>query len=330
MSANPGRFQLPLHALRARLVMAGAFVGALLALALSVMFSWGANVQGGAGAGAGHLSQTAVEAFQSPPHTCLSWGQPDGSDAHRVDCAQPHLFEVTSLADLSAEYPPGAPVPSLDLWQQISQARCTDAVEPYLGRPLDPYGRLMVSVLRPTSAQWADGDRQLRCGLQWAGPGGALQPTVGAAQDQNQSNVWDPGTCLALIGKAVGDPISCTQPHSYEIIATLDLKTKFTGGYPSQNDQKTWLDTTCAKAAADYTSGSDLSAKGLILTWDVREQESWDAGSTLVNCKVGAKLPDDSGLASVAGSVKVAPGSGDGPPPSSPPPSSPPPTATGG
>jgi hypothetical protein len=311
--------------LRARVVMAGAFMGALLALGLNVTFSWGNSAQGGAGAGVGHLTPAAAQAFQSPPHTCLTWGQPDGSDAHTVDCARPHLFEVTSVADLSAEYPPGAPVPSLDLWQQISQARCADGVKPYLGHPLDPYGRLMVSLLRPTSAQWANGDRQLRCGLQWVGPGGALQPTVGAAQNQQQSNVWDPGTCLALNGKAVGDPIGCAQPHSYEIIATLDLKTNFTAGYPSQSDQMTWLDKTCARAAADYTSGADLSAKGLILTWDLREQESWDAGSALVNCKVGAKLPDNSGLASVVGSVKVAPGSGDGPPPGSVPPS-----ATGG
>ena len=53
------------------------------------------------------------------------------------------------------------------------------------------------------------------------------------------------------------------------------------------------------------------SPRGLQLP---REQESWDAGSTLVNCKVAAKLPDGSGLAPVTGSLKVAPGSvGDAP-----------------
>jgi hypothetical protein len=295
--------------------MAGVFIGALLALSLNVAFFGGNDALGGTGGGGGKLSAAADEAFHSPPHTCLTWAQVDAGDVHKVDCVLPHLFEVTSVADISPEYPAGAPVPSLDLWQQISQAKCAADVETYLGKQLDPFGRLTVSLLRPTAGQWANGDRQLRCGLQWTGPGGGLQPTVGPAAQQQQSLVWEPGTCLALVGKTVGDPVDCAKPHSYEIVSKLDLKTKFTGGYPSQDDQQAWLDTQCAKSAADYTSGGDLAAKNLILTWDVREQESWDAGSTLVNCKVGAKLPDGSGLASVVGSIKVAPGGpGDAPP----------------
>jgi hypothetical protein len=315
MPDNAERFRSSLQSLRARLLMAGAVIGALLALTLSVAFSSSSGVAGGIGGGTGHLSPTALAAFNSPPHTCLTWAQPDAHDAHKVDCAQPHLFEVGSVVDISAQYPAGAPSPSLDVWQQVSQAHCADAVKTYLGRPLDPYGRLMVNLLRPTSSQWAAGDRQLRCGLQWTGPGGSPQPTTGAAVDQQQSYVWDPGTCLALNGKTVGDPVDCARPHSYEIIATLDLKTKFSSNYPPQDQQKAWLDTQCSQAASDYTGGADLAAKKLILTWDVREQESWDAGSTLVNCKVAAKLPDGSGLAPVQGSVKAAPGGhGDAPP----------------
>jgi hypothetical protein len=296
--------------------MVGVFIGALLALSLNVVFFGGNDAEGGNGGGGEKVSAAADEAFHSPPHTCLTWAHPDAGDAHKVDCVLPHLFEVTSVADISSEYPAGAPVPSLDLWQQISQAKCAGDVETYLGKHLDPYGRLTVSLLRPTTGQWADGQRELRCGLQWTGPGGGLQPTSGAAAQQEQSLVWEPGTCLALTGKTVGDPIDCAKPHSYEIVAKLDLKSKFTGSYPKQDDQQAWLDTECAKSAADYTSGGDLAAKNLILTWDVREQESWDAGSTLVNCKVGAKLEDGSGLAPVVGSIKVAPGGpGDAPPP---------------
>jgi len=202
-------------------------------------------------------------------------------------------------------------VPSLEQWQQIAQQKCTSDVKPYLGHNLDPYGKLTTNLLRPTPSQWDDGDRQLRCGLQWAGPGGTLLPTTGPAKEQDQSLVFEPGTCLALQGKGVGDPVECTKPHSYEIIATLDLKTKFKDTYPAQDDQKAWLDTECTKQAADYTDGADLDAKKLILTWDLREQESWDAGSTKVNCKVAALLPDKSGLQAVTGSIKGAP-PGDG------------------
>ncbi|WP_091299779.1 septum formation family protein [Amycolatopsis xylanica] len=318
MSQEPGRFRSPriaLQAVRTRLVMAGAFVGALIALGLNVAFSWTDDAAGGSGTGpgGGKLSPAAEEAFKSPAGSCLNWKQKDAADVHIVPCGEPHLFEVTSVEDIGGQYPKGAPTPDIPTWERIAQEHCTGNAKNYLGKPLDPYGKFTVNILRPTAAQWTAGDRQLRCGLQWTGPGGSLQKLTGSAKDQQQSLVWEPGTCLALTGKTFGDPTDCAREHSYEIIAKLDLKTKFPDSYPSQDDQKTWLDTECTKAAADYTGGADLGEKKLILTWDTRETESWDAGSTLVNCKVAAKLEDGSGLAAVTGSVKGGP-QGDAPP----------------
>jgi hypothetical protein len=330
MSSSADRFPAATQTLRTRVVMGGIFAGALIALALSVVFSWGGGITGGAGGGAGKLSAAAEEAFHSPPGSCLTWDNPDASDARKVVCTQPHLFEVTTLVDIGAQFPEGAPAPTLDQWQQIAQQKCTADVKPYLGHNLDPYGKLTTNLLRPTASQWDDGDRQLRCGLQWAGPGGKLLATTGPAKGQDQSLVFEPGTCLALLGKGVGDPVECTKPHSYEIIATLDLKSKFKDGYPKQDDQKAWLDTECTKAASDYTGGADLDAKHLILTWDLREQESWDAGSTKVNCKVAAKLPDASGLQAVTGSIKAAPAGTDGGQPGDGPPADGPPSDGGG
>lgn len=312
MSPSAARFRPSLQTLSTRLVMGGVFAGALIALTSTVVFSGAGGFAGGTGGGAGKLSAAAEEAFHSPPGSCLAWNNPDASDAHKVACTQEHLFEVTGVVDIGPQYPEGAPAPSLEQWQQIAQQKCTADVKPYLGHNLDPYGKLTTNLLRPTAAQWDDGDRQLRCGLQWAGPAGKLQPLTVPAKEQDQSLVWEPGTCLALVGKGVGDPVDCTQPHSYEMVATVDLKTKFKDGYPSQDDQKAFLDTECTKAATDYTGGSDLGAKHLILTWDLREQESWDAGSSKVDCKVAALLPDNSGLQAVTGSIKVAPPGTDG------------------
>ncbi|MFD2467344.1 septum formation family protein [Amycolatopsis silviterrae] len=305
MSRGAERFPSRMQTLTTRVVMAGVFFGAVIALALSVAFSWTDTLAGGAGGGEGKLTEAAKQAFHSPPGTCLSWNAKDASDAHQVPCTQPHLFEVTTVVDIGAKYPQQAPFPTLDQWQDIAQQQCNADVRPYLGHPLDPYGKLTTNLLRPTSAQWTDGDRQLRCGLQFAGPGGGLQPTTGAAKTQDQSMVWEPGTCLALAGKGVGDPVDCSKPHSYEMIATLDLASHFKDGYPKLDDQKSWLDTECNKAAKEYTGSSDLSSKKLTLGWDSREQESWDAGSTKVNCKVAATLQDGSGFQAVTGSVKA-------------------------
>ncbi|MFJ1762662.1 septum formation family protein [Amycolatopsis sp. NPDC088138] len=330
MSSSADRFPSASQTLRTRVVMGGIFAGALIALALSVVFSWGGGITGGVGGGAGKLSAAAEEAFHSPPGSCLTWDNPDASDARKVACTEPHLFEVTTLVDIGAQFPEGAPTPTLEQWQQIAQQKCTADVKPYLGHNLDPYGKLTTNLLRPTVSQWDDGDRQLRCGLQWAGPAGKLLPTKGPAKGQDQSLAFEPGTCLALQGKGVGDPIDCAKPHSYEIVATLDLKSKFKDAYPSQDDQKSWLDTECTKSASDYTGGADLDAKHLILSWDLREQESWDAGSTKVNCKVAALLPDKSGLLAVTGSIKAAPAGTDGGQPGDGPPADGPPSDGGG
>ncbi|HKS48127.1 MAG TPA: septum formation family protein [Amycolatopsis sp.] len=291
------------NTLRTRLVMVGAFAGAILALSLTVAFSWGDGVLGG---GRVEESSEAKTAFRSAEGNCVFWAQPDVSDIHLVPCDQPHLYEVTGVVNIGDKYAPGAPFPSVEEWRNIALERCTNDTDKYLGKQLDPYGRFTVSALRPGNSEWATGDREMRCVLQWAAPGGALQPIKGKVADQNQSAVWDTGTCLALAGKTVGNPIDCAQPHAYEIVATVDLTKQFKGGYPNQKDQSTWLDTECNNDVQAYAGGIDLGAQKLILTWDTREQESWDAGSTLVNCMVGAKLPDDSGLQAITGSIKQA------------------------
>jgi len=297
--------------LRTRLVMAGVFLGAILALSLSVAFSWGGAASGG---GKVEESPEAKAAFAAPPGSCVTWTAPDVSDIHLVPCAQPHLYEVTGVVNIGDKYPPDAPPPTVEQWRDIALERCSAGAPDYLGAPLDPYGKFTVSALRPGNDEWADGEREMRCVLQWAAPGGKLEPVTGNAADQSQAPVWEPGTCLGLVDKTVGNPVDCARPHAYEIVATLDLKTRFPDSYPSQNDQNTWLDTECNNAVREYAGEDvDLGAQKLILGWDVREQESWDAGSTLVNCKVGAKLPDESGLAPVTGSIRKA-----GTPPPSP------------
>jgi hypothetical protein len=280
-----------------RLLMVGAVVGALVVLTSSTLFHWpGAGVS------------TAAEddpnvAFDAPDGSCLTW--PAGTaNISKVDCAGNHLFEIAGTVDLTAKYPAGAPFPDGTLWQQIARDNCGPVVSKYMNGKLDPAGKYTANAINPTAQQWSGGARTIRCGLQAAGPGGALQPTTGSARTADQSNIFPVGTCLGIKDKGVSDPVPCTSPHAYEIVGIVDLKSQFPDGFPTEDKQQTALSTRCVKANADYTGGLDLGKFKLGLTWDTIKQDSWNVGSTKVNCKVGKKLDDGSGLDSVTNSVK--------------------------
>ncbi len=282
-------------------MMAGAFVGSLLLLGTSTVFSWPVAV--------GNAPITVEEeralAFDAPTGSCLTWTPPEGADMKRVDCAQPHLFEVTSNVDISADYPANSPVPEVSRWHDIAKQKCTPGATAYLGGTLDPFGRYTISALKPTDPQWQDGDRKLRCGLQRMAPSGGLLASSGTAAHQDQSNVHDPGTCLALLdNQKIGDPIPCDRSHAYEIVGNVDLGPAFPGDYPTKDAQADKANELCAAVTNEYTGGADLAAKGLTPYPDTLEQESWAAGSRKVDCKVGAKLPDGSGLAPITNSVR--------------------------
>jgi hypothetical protein len=306
---------------RTRLLMAGALVGALVLLGLSVLTSWPVAVTGASTSPA----DEAAAAFDSPPGTCLDWPADNPRAMRRLECAQPHVFEVVSVVDIAPDYPQSAPPPDESQWQAIAVEKCTPDVTRYLGGKLDPFGKYGVSALKPTEEQWGSGDRKLRCGVHRVTSSGARVATTGSAANQDQSNIFEPGTCFALVDKAIGDPSSCAEAHAVEIVGNVDLSVAFPEAYPSPDDQKNKLSELCAQVAAEYSGGANLAEKRLTISWDPLQEQSWAAGSRRVDCKVGSLLPDNSGLAPVVGSVRAAPaaeppaaGSSTSPPPSTP------------
>lgn len=303
--------------MRTRLVMAGAFVGALAVLSGSVLFSWPVSVEGKADTAA----QEAAEAFNSPSGTCLDWPHDKPQNMRRVPCSKPHTFEVTSNVEIGGEYGSNSKPPAEQEWQQIVTERCTAEATKYLGGVLDPFGKYTAGALKPSAQQWAEGDRRLRCGVQRVTPSGErLLPTTGAAADQDQSNVHDPGTCFALEDGQVGDPVPCEKAHAYEVVGEVDLSTAFDPKtYPSEAAQREKLVDLCVPVADEYTGKADLKAIKLSLYSDTLKKESWAAGSHRVNCKVGAREGNGQ-LRPVRGSVEaqpLPPVSSTAPPPSS-------------
>lgn len=274
-----------------RLVMVGAFIGAIAVLAVTTMFSWQPGTQ----------RQPPVPSFNAPVGACLTWQRQDASDMHTVDCTKPHMFQVTGKVELPEAT---GPLPDTDRWRQIAQQRCTAPAERFLGKPVDPHGKYSVGALKPNAEQWRAGDRTLRCGLQVSGVTGTLLPATGSAKGADQSAVYPQGTCLGFAGKSVGDPVPCGERHSYEIVGVVNLAAKLGAKFPSAHKQQQELLDACTAALHAYAKGVNLHKYGLTLTWDTRDKASWQDGSTSVNCKVGAPLKDKSGLKPITGSIK--------------------------
>jgi hypothetical protein len=279
------------------LVLLGAFAGALVLLALSTLTGWPV----GAGGAGGAVTPTVNPVMAAQAGDCLNWAKKDLSDVQKVDCAAQHLFEVTGVADISADHGPGAPFPDDARWQQISQEQCAKTSLDYLGGKFDPFGKYTVGPLNPGERLWAEGKRTLRCGLQVAGPAGGLLPSYGSARTQDQSDVYDPGVCLGITETgSVADPVECAKPHTFEITGVVTMPP---GEFLSIELQDRLMFGECTRISAEYTGGADLKARGLIVTWDTRAPESWAAGSRLANCKVGAQ-PVDNVLVAWEGSVR--------------------------
>ncbi|HEU0127913.1 MAG TPA: septum formation family protein, partial [Pseudonocardiaceae bacterium] len=288
----------------ARRVAAGAVLGALMAL-VTVALQGGSDqdtalvfaTDGVAGTG-------SDQSLRAPVHSCLTWQQQDGADARLVNCAEAHLFEVTGTVELDG-FDAGVPFPDDVTWQQLVISRCTERTTQALAGRFDPFGRFTVGAIKPSADSWQRGDRTLRCGVQAAGRSGVLFPTTGTVSQQDQSDVHPPGTCLGNDGKAMGDPVDCAGPHAVEVVGVVDLSGAFPDGYPEEAAQDEKLDAECTRLAAEFAGGPAVIAeKRLTLFWETLRPESWQVGSTRVDCRLGAFLPDRSGFAPVTGSVR--------------------------
>ena len=132
--------------------LGGAFVGALILLGSSVFAGW-PKVGGGP-------DDPATIAASAAVGTCVTWTNSNATDLREVDCAQPHLFEVTGAADISGQYPASAPLPDKPTWQRVTQTSCAASGTAYLGK-LDPNGRYMVGDFLTEHGWYVWGEREL-------------------------------------------------------------------------------------------------------------------------------------------------------------------------
>jgi hypothetical protein len=241
-----------------------------------------------------------VQAPPAVPGTCLTWTRTDAADTALVDCGLPHLFEQAGTVTLLDQIE----LPTDATFRQLVDERCGPVVMTYLNNVFDPYGRYRVGALKPSTSKWEQGDRELRCGLQSASRSGALYPLTGNVAEGDQADVQEPGVCLGIGGRSVGDPVDCAGAHALETVGIVDLSADFPDAFPAVADQDALLQPRCNELAAQFAgSETAVADRALTVYWNNIQEESWAAGTRRANCNVAALLPDRSGFAPVTGSV---------------------------
>lgn len=296
------------------LIAIGAVAAAVVTLFVSGGFSQPEKITTHADSGPATSGPVSARSFGSAdPGTCLQWTPTDDPETDRQDlaevsCAEPHRFEVAQDVDLSAypgiEFAPGSAYPGALRFGQLRDEHCVGIVDDYLGTKFDPNGKFSVGLMFPSQSGWMAGERTLRCGIQQSSNTGVPQEMTGSVLDQDQSNVWDVGTCIGINQNVPADPVDCNSPHAFEVASIVDLQQQFPSGIPSEADQDAYLEPTCTATVNTYL-GSDtaLRDKTLTLFWNTIDVTSWLAGSRQITCSVGKEL-DEGGFATITGSAK--------------------------
>lgn len=307
------RTALVTHPLRVVLVAGVAGSMALAATALATGLIDNSGQVGGTKIGVG--DRIAEDAFtQSAAGDCLQWEDGKPGAPSKVECSEPHRFEVASAVDgrfvPGGEFAPTAPWPGPDRFGVIRSEQCPILVTNYLDGRFDPQGRFVPSLVYPSEAQWQRGQRALRCGLIQQGLGGSEMEITGRVADLDQSQEWAPGTCIGINPQTRQPtyPVSCAEPHAFQTTGIIDMSARFgarTSGrpWPGAGAQNAFLTPICPVQAHRFLGGKrEFEKTTLNIQWSTVSEIGWLAGSRKAVCYMG--LPFKGGFATLVGDAR--------------------------
>ncbi|MDO5511274.1 septum formation family protein [Corynebacterium sp.] len=262
-----------------------------------------------AGAGGDDGSGTDTDADNgngSAPFTtadvgaCLTWDiAADGtiSNFQQASCDGEHRFEISAREDLAAypssEFGQNASMPDLTRQAQLREELCQTPTLRYLGGRFDPVGRYSIAPILPPAEAWEAGDRTMLCGIQATDAAGVPMLTTGAAAEQDQAVVAQPGECVFVDDSRSLRTVDCAENHQLETTSIVDLAPVFPEGTPSIEDQDRHLQDVCTRAAIDYLGDEEaLYQSTLQPYWGTLGQASWIGGSRSVNCSLFHANPE--------------------------------------
>ena len=217
----PAQFAAP------RRLAAGVLAGALTMLVVALLDTVdrragaGARVvrlPAGAGGAAGGRSRSRHP--PATPGTCLNWTRPDAvrHRGRRLRAAAP-----VRAGRHRAAGRPDRRCPTTAGGASSSASAATRSCTQYLDGRFDPDGRFRVGALKPSPAKWARATGSCAAACRARRARARCTRSAGKAVEQDQSAVHDPGTCLGIDGRTIGDPVDCAGPHAVEAVGVVDL-----------------------------------------------------------------------------------------------------------
>ncbi|MDO5669293.1 MAG: septum formation family protein [Corynebacterium sp.] len=242
---------------------------------------------------------------------CLTWDiAEDGtvSNFEQASCEGEHRFEVSAREDLatypSSEFGRNASMPDLTRQAQLREELCQTPTLRYLGGRFDPVGRYSIAPILPPAEAWEAGDRTMLCGIQSTDPAGLPMLTTGAAAEQDQAVVAQPGECVFVDNSRSLRIVDCAEEHHLETTSIVNLAEVFPEGTPSVEDQDRHLQDVCTQAAIGYLGEEEnLYQSTLQPYWGTLGQASWIGGSRSVNCSLFHPR-EEGGFSTLTGSAR--------------------------
>jgi hypothetical protein len=273
--------------------------------------SGGSTATGPAAPGNGEDPSGVAPFTTADAGSCLTWDiAADGrvSSFQQADCAGEHRFEVSARENLatypSSEFGENAPIPDLTRQAQLREELCLNPTLRYLGGQFDPVGRYSIAPILPPAEAWAAGDRTMLCGIQSTDINGTPVLTTGAAADQDQAVVMEPGACVFVDESRSLRTVDCAEDHHLETTLIVDLAPVFPEGTPSVEDQDNHLRDVCTDAAIGYLGEEEnLYQSTLQPYWGTLQEASWVGGSRSVNCSL-VFANEEGGFATLNGTAR--------------------------
>ncbi|MFT3901413.1 MAG: septum formation family protein [Gordonia sp. (in: high G+C Gram-positive bacteria)] len=298
-----------------RVVLSAGVIGAVAIMIGAFVMGVGNSAGRAGNTKIGTGQRVAQDAFTtSAPGDCLEW--PDGKPGTptKVDCGEPHKFEVAAAVDgkvlPGGEFSADAKWPGPERFAALRVEHCPVLVSSYLNGRYDPQGRFVPNLMFPSEAQWDHGQRDLRCGLVQQGTGGHEIDIVGKVADLDQSPEWPPGTCIGIDVRSRQPtfPVNCAEPHAFQTTGIIDMSARFgnrTSGkpWPGVDAQNKFLTPICPVQAHRFMVGKrNFDKTTLNIQWSTVSEIGWLAGSRKAVCYMG--LPFKGGFATLVGDAR--------------------------